>query len=110
MPTPPKRYHATLDRNGTEDEITIYTPEGRPMLCVGFWDAYDDEDLNKPDVDQLKADAVLIVEALNTFEKARRWRRTLNAAEHFLRSLTYDTDATPELRNLHRRVFNALCS
>lgn len=24
-----KQYYATIERNGTEDEITIYTPEGR---------------------------------------------------------------------------------
>ena len=52
--------YATLDRNGTEDEITIFTPEGRRMLCVSFWD--------EPDIAsaaQLKADAEMNVTALN---------------------------------------------
>jgi hypothetical protein len=56
------KYYATLDRNGTEDEITIFTPDGRRMLCVAFWD--------EPDIasaGQLKADAVLIVNALNAY-------------------------------------------
>jgi hypothetical protein len=63
-----KEYYATLDRNGTEDEITIYTPDGRAMLCVGFWDenAWDDGQEN---ADQLKADAVLIVDALNAYRR-----------------------------------------
>jgi hypothetical protein len=56
-------YYATLDRNGTEDEITIHAPDGRRMLCVAFW---DEDDI--PDADQLKADAMLIVKALNAYK------------------------------------------
>ena len=69
-----KAYYWTLDRNGTEDEITIYTPEDRPMLCVAFWDknAWDDGQENAP---QLKADAQLIVDALNAYRKGRRKRQ-----------------------------------
>ena len=55
-------YYATLDRDGTEDEITIFTPNGRPMLRVAFWD--------EPDIasaEQLKTDALLIVSALNAY-------------------------------------------
>jgi hypothetical protein len=59
-----KEYYATLDRNGTEDEITLYTPEGRRMLCVSFWDEAD-----IPEAGQFKADAGLIVEALNAYHR-----------------------------------------
>jgi len=64
--TKTKLYYATQNRNGTEDEITIYTPEGRAMLCVSFWDKnpWDDGQANAP---QIKADAELIVNALNAF-------------------------------------------
>jgi len=55
-------YHATIDRNGTEDELTIHTPEGRPMLCVEFWDEPD-----SVTAQQLKKDALLIVKALNAY-------------------------------------------
>lgn len=57
------RYYATLDRNGIEDELTIHGPDGRPMLSVGFW---DDED--SPTASRLKADAELIVNALNAYQ------------------------------------------
>jgi hypothetical protein len=62
-----KCYYATLDRNGTEDEITIFTPDGRRMLCVAFWD--------EPDIAsaaQLKDDALLIVNALNAYRARKR--------------------------------------
>lgn len=64
-----KSYYATQRRNGTEDEITIYTPGGRQMLCVGFWDAEWDDDPVKHDAEQLKADAMLIVNALNAYRR-----------------------------------------
>jgi hypothetical protein len=68
-----KAYYWTLGCNGTEDEITIYTPDDREMLCVGFWDrkAWDDGQENAP---QLKADAQLIVDALNAYRQGRRKR------------------------------------
>lgn len=65
-----KEYYWTLDRNSTEDEITIYTPDDRAMLCVAFWDknAWDDGQENAP---QLKSDAQLIVDARNGYRKGR---------------------------------------
>jgi hypothetical protein len=66
-----KRYEAIQSRNGTEDEITIYTPGGRAMLCVGFWDAEYDNDPAKLNADQLRADSTLIVDALNAYRRAR---------------------------------------
>lgn len=107
MARPAKKYYATLDRNGTEDEITIYTPDGRPMLCVAFWDA-DAWDAGQPGAEQLKADAVLIVEALNSHRKAARWFRALNAAEVFLRMIVLAGGASPEMRKMHRRLLNAI--
>jgi hypothetical protein len=73
-----QQYFATLDTNGTEDEITVFAPDGRPMLCVAFWDrnSWDDGQENAP---QLKADAVLIVKALNLrhwMTAPARWIRT----------------------------------
>ena len=75
------RYYATLDRNGTEDEIVIHTPEGRPMLSVAFWDDEGPDEDGNPDplkasADQIKADAALIVQALN----ARLRRREIAVA------------------------------
>ncbi len=64
-----KRYQAVQSRNGTEDEITIYTPAGRAMLCFGFWDAEYDNDPAKLNADQLRADATLIVDALNAYRR-----------------------------------------
>jgi hypothetical protein len=75
------KYYATLDRNGTEDEITIITPEGRAMLCVGFWDAEWDDDPLKHNADQLKADALLIVDALNSYRKRRWWQRAFGPSK-----------------------------
>jgi hypothetical protein len=62
-----KQYYAARSRNGTEDEITIYTPDDRSMLCVAFWDREDDDDPLGEHADQLKADAELIVNALNSY-------------------------------------------
>lgn len=66
-----KQYYAEQLRDGTEDVITIYTPEGRPMLAVAFWDrdAWDDGEERAP---QLKADAALIVDALNAYRPRKR--------------------------------------
>ena len=60
MTTP--SYHATLDRNGTEDEFTIRDPEGRGMATIQFWDS--DEGSRS----RAHADARLIVDALNAFQ------------------------------------------
>jgi hypothetical protein len=65
-----KQYYATFDRNGTEDEIVLYTPEGRAMLSVAFWDEpyRDKHDPNQLAIDQKKADAALILNALNAYK------------------------------------------
>src|SRR4051812_30580082 len=110
MARPPREYYSTQDRNGTEDEITIYTPDGRPMLCVGFWDVEHVEDPANDNPDQVKADALLIVDALNIYKSAKRWERALNAAEVFLRMIVLAGGATPELRKMHRKLLNAVCS
>ena len=71
-----KRYYAAQHLDGTEDIITIYTPEGRPMFQVDFWDEsyWEPDDPMKPIADQIKADAALIVAALNAY-KPRRSRK-----------------------------------
>ena len=109
MARPPKKFYADQSRNGTEDEITIYTPDGRAMLCVGFWDAEHDDDPSKHNADQIKADATLIVEALNSHRKAARWFRALNAAEVYLRLLALKPGASPELKKIHKKLLNAVC-
>ena len=58
-----KKYYATLGLNGTEDEIIIFTPTGRPMLSVAFWD-----EPHNLDAEQKKADAILICNALNAYK------------------------------------------
>lgn len=63
-----KNYYWTQGRNGTEDEITIYTPDDRPMLCVAFWDKRDCDD-GQENAPELKADAQLIVDALNAYQR-----------------------------------------
>jgi hypothetical protein len=60
-------YYATRDRNGTEDEITIHAPDGRAMAFIWFWDEPDE--LARADADAKKADARLIVDALNAYTK-----------------------------------------
>lgn len=52
-------YTATLDVDGTEDELTIRDPEGRPMATIQFWDS-DEGSRNRA-----HADARAIVAALN---------------------------------------------
>ncbi len=61
-----KHYYWTQNRHGTEHEITLYTPEDRPMLCVAFWNSEHDNDLVAEMGEQLKADVELIVDALNS--------------------------------------------
>ena len=56
-------YHATIDRNGTEDEITIHAPDGRAMAAIQFWDKGEEG------ATEAKADAELIVDALNAYAK-----------------------------------------
>jgi hypothetical protein len=62
----PKRkpYYATMDRNGTEDEIAIRTPDGRVMAYMQFWDEPD-----IPEAKTHKDDATLIVKALNAYRR-----------------------------------------
>jgi len=61
----PDGYHTGLGRNGTEDEITIHAPDGRGLAHIWFWDATPDQ----PGAGdrQAKADAQLLVEALNAY-------------------------------------------
>jgi hypothetical protein len=61
----PDGYHTSLGRNGTEDEITIHAPDGRGLAHIWFWD----EEPDQPGVGdkRAKADAQLIVEALNAY-------------------------------------------
>lgn len=69
------RYYYRIDRNGTEDEITIHNPEGRLMLSVAFWDQPD-----IADAQQRKADAELIVAALNAY-RPRKPKKKLSDFE-----------------------------
>ncbi|MFO0958264.1 MAG: hypothetical protein U0800_12695 [Isosphaeraceae bacterium] len=108
MARPPKKHYATLNRSGTEAEITIYTPDGRAMFYVGIWDTRQVEDPANDNPDQVKADAELIVDALNTHLKAARWFRALNAAEVFLRMIVLAGGASPGMRKMHRRLLNAI--
>ena len=64
-PKAPEGYHASLGRNGTEDEITIRAPDGRALAQIWFWD----EEPDQPGVgdQQAKADAQLLVAALNAY-------------------------------------------
>lgn len=68
-------YTATLDVNGTEDELTVRDPEGRAMASVVFW-ATDEESRGRAE-----ADARLIVDALNAFF-ASQARHQSNEREH----------------------------
>jgi hypothetical protein len=90
-----KPYYATLDRNGTEDEITLYNPDGRRMLCVAFWD--------EPDIVSsavLKADALLIVDALNTY-KERYPRQERRARKEVARMIEWGKpEVVPPEENL----------
>lgn len=61
-----KRYYATVDRNGTEDEITIHAPDGNCMAFIWLWDEPD-----CPEAKRKKADATLIVNALNAYRRKR---------------------------------------
>ncbi len=110
MARPPKRYFVTLDRNGTEGQITLHSPEGKPMMRIVTCNPEFDDDLAWLDADQLQADADLIVEALNVHRKAARWGRALGAAEVYLRLPAMSPIASPELRKMHRRLLNALCA
>jgi hypothetical protein len=62
-----KKYYATLDRNGTEDEISIRTPEGRELAFIWFWD-----DADCPHAAAKKVDAEFIVAALNAYRGRKR--------------------------------------
>jgi hypothetical protein len=56
-------YHLTLGTNGTEDEITIMSPQGKSLAFIWLWDEEDD-----PAAAEAKASAKLIVNALNAFD------------------------------------------
>lgn len=93
------RYYATQDRNGTEDEITIYTPEGRRMLCVAFWDK-DEWDDGQEDAGQIKADVEMIVNALNAYSSVSRMELEMSIADSFYRTNTVDREQANELAGL----------
>jgi hypothetical protein len=61
-----RTYYATLDRNGTEDEITIISPSGESLAYIWFWDEPDTRDARKAE-----ADARLIMDALNAYRPRR---------------------------------------
>ena len=61
-------YYHTQDRNGTEDEILIHAPDGTEMACIWFWDQGDERSA------AIKADAQLIVDAINAYPHRRRRR------------------------------------
>lgn len=63
--------------NDTDGEITLYTPDGRAMLSVEFWDPDYDHKPARDYADQLRADALLIVEALNAHRRVTRWWKNL---------------------------------
>lgn len=56
------QYHATLDRNGTEDEVTIHAPDGRPMAIIQFWAS------EMEGAARTGENARLIVDALNAYK------------------------------------------
>lgn len=62
-----KKYYLSLDRNGTEDEITIHAPNGRGIAFIWFWD-----DAECVEAAQKHRDAKLIVDALNAFRSRGR--------------------------------------
>ena len=62
-----KTYYATLDRNGTEDEYVIRTPNGRQLAFIWFWD-----EPKSDDAANAQADAKLIVDALMHFARPNR--------------------------------------
>jgi hypothetical protein len=99
-----KKYYATFDRNGTEDEIIIHTPQGRPMLSVAFWD----EQFLEPDdpewvaIDQKKADAMLIVNALNAYPRSSPKKTTNDDKAFIVEAITY---TIKEIDYWHRDVF-----
>lgn len=62
----PEGYHASQDRNGTEDEITIHAPDGREMAHIWFWD--EEHDLGDAIAGpEAKVDGQHIVAALNAY-------------------------------------------
>jgi hypothetical protein len=61
-----RKYYAALGRNGTEDEITIVSPSGESLAYIWFWDEPDTRDARRA-----KADARLILDALNAYRPRR---------------------------------------
>jgi hypothetical protein len=86
-----KQYYAEFDRNGTEDEIIIYTPQGRPMLSVAFWDEpyRDADDPVRLEADQKKADAMLIINALNAYSRGTPKETTNDDKALIVEAITY---------------------
>jgi hypothetical protein len=72
------RYYASLDRNGTEDEILIHAPDGRAMSFIWFWD-----DPDCPYAKRHKADGKLIVRALNAYRPGEDIPVTRKRRYHF---------------------------
>jgi hypothetical protein len=60
-----KPYYLMLAREAAMDEITIHAPNGRPMASIAFWD--EDDEFATPAADRAKADAELIIKALNAY-------------------------------------------
>jgi hypothetical protein len=98
-----KKYYATFDRNGTEDEIIIYTPEGRAMLSVAFWDEpyRDADDPVRLESEQKKADAMLIINALNEFRRSSSKKMTKDDKAFVVEAITY---TIKEINYQHRDV------
>jgi hypothetical protein len=59
-------YHARYGRDGTEDEIRIHAPDGRPLAYIWYWEAeYDQPGAGDKEA---HADAQLILDALNAYQ------------------------------------------
>jgi hypothetical protein len=98
-----KQYYGEFDRNGTEDEIIIYTPQGRPMLSVAFWDEQyrDANDPVRLEADQKKADAMLIINALNAYPRSSSKKMTKDDKAFVVEAITY---TIKEINYQHRDV------
>ena len=70
------KYYATLDRNGTEDEITIVSPSGESLAYIWFWDEPDTRDARNA-----KATARRILNALNAYRPKRAGKNRLHGGQ-----------------------------